>query len=180
MADVSAIFGILLMLAIVFPGLMFTNWLLFPDKVSQAEAVLRAAHGRAFGVGLGSVSVVLLLSLVLLNAAAGVGQFLGWLLIAAALALASIGAAGLALLMGRQLSLVAGGGLGAVRAFLGGVVALELAAGFPVIGWLLVIPGATLFGLGACVLALFHWSPRPRVSPAESAAAPAGLSPREA
>ena len=170
MADVSAIFGILLMLAIVFPGLMFTVWLLFPEKVSQAEAVLRAARGRAFGVGLGSVAVVVLLALILLNAAAGVGQFLGWLLIAA----------GLALLMGRQLSLVAGGGLGAVRAFLGGVVALELAAGFPVIGWLLVIPGATLFGLGACVLALFRWSPRPRVSPAESAAAPAGLSPREA
>jgi hypothetical protein len=180
MADVSAIFGILLMLAIVFPGLMFTVWLIFPEKVSQAEAILRAARGRAFGVGLGSVAVVLLLSLILLNAAVGAAQFLGWLLIAAGLALASIGAAGLALLMGRQLSLVAGGGLGAVRAFLGGVVALELAAGFPVIGWLLVIPGATLFGLGACMLALFHWSPRERSSPADSAAAAASLSPREA
>ena len=179
MADVSAIFGILLMLAIVFPGLMFTVWLLFPEKVSQAEVILRAARGRAFGVGLGSLAVVLLLSLILLNAAAGAGQFLGWLLIAAGLALASIGAAGLALLMGRQLSLVAGGSLGAVRAFLGGVVALELAAAFPVIGWFLVIPAATLFGLGASVLALFRWSPR--VQPATSnAAAPAGLSPSEA
>jgi len=65
--------------------------------------------------------------------------------------MASIGASGLALLMGRPAQLVAGGGLGAARAFLGGVVALELAAAFPVIGWLLVIPGATLLGLGAAV-----------------------------
>jgi len=113
MADVSAIFGILLLLAMVFPGLRLTVWRIFPDRVSQAEAILRAARGRAFGVGLGSLAVDLHLSLVLLSAAAGVGQFLGGMLIAAGLRLASIGAAGLALLMGRQLSLVAGGGLGA-------------------------------------------------------------------
>jgi hypothetical protein len=179
MADVSAIFGILLMLAIVFPGLMFTVWLLFPEKVSHSESILRGARGRSLGVGIAALAVVLLPVLILLNAAAGVGQFLGWLMIAAALAMASIGASGLALLMGRQLSLVAGGGLGAARAFLGGVVALELAAAFPVIGWLLVIPGATLLGLGAAVLALFHWSPRPTPSPAGMASA-ASISPREA
>ncbi|MCJ7512729.1 MAG: hypothetical protein MUO23_07130 [Anaerolineales bacterium] len=44
MADVSAIFGILLVLAIVFPGLMFTVWLLFPDKVAQEEVLLRVGR----------------------------------------------------------------------------------------------------------------------------------------
>lgn len=179
MADVSAIFGVLLMLAIVFPGLMFTVWLLFPERVSQAEAILGGGRGRSFAAGLGSLAIVMLPVLLLLNAAAGVGQLIGWLLIAAALGLASTGAAGLALLMGRQLSLVAGGGLGAARAFLGGVVALELAAAFPVIGWLLVIPGATLLGLGASVLALFRWSPRPDPSPAGMAST-TGITPREA
>jgi len=111
MADVSAIFGILLLLAIVFPGLMFTVWLLFPERVTQAEAILRNARGRSFAAGLGSLAVVLIP--VLLNSAAGVGQLIGWLLTAAGLGLASTGTAGLALLMGRQPSLVAGGGLGA-------------------------------------------------------------------
>jgi hypothetical protein len=180
MADVSAIFGILLMLAIVFPGLMFTVWLLFPDKVSQAEMVLGGAKWRALGVGILSLAVLLAPVMVLLNAPAGGGQFLGWALIAASLTLASVGAAGIGLRMGRQLSLIAGGGMSTIRSFLGGVVALELAAAFPVIGWFLVIPGATLFGLGAAVLAMFRWSPRVQPAPAAGSALASSLSPREA
>jgi hypothetical protein len=158
MADVSAIFGVLLMLAIVFPGLLFTAWLLFPQRVSLAETVLRVAKWRALGTGVLALAIVLVPALVLLNAPGSVGQFLGWVFIAGALALASVGAAGLGLLLGAQLNIIGGGTMNPLRAFLGGAVALELAAAFPVIGWFLIIPGATLFGLGAAVLALFRWS----------------------
>jgi hypothetical protein len=44
-----------------------------------------------------------------------------------------------------------------------GAVALELAAVFPLIGWVIVIPLAIVTSLGATVFALLHWMPR--VSP---------------
>jgi hypothetical protein len=179
MADVSAIFGIMLALAIVFPGLLFTVWLLFPHKVSQSEVVLRLAKWRALGVGILALAIVLAPAMILLNAPGGVGQLLGWVLIAGALSLASVGAAGLTLRMGAQLNVAGAGNVSPLRAFLGGAVALELAAAFPVIGWFLVIPAATLFGLGAAVLALFRWSPAGEATPASSPARPS-LAGREA
>src|SRR4030067_1063797 len=76
-------------------------------------------------------------------------KFLGLLLTVLALGLASLGAAGVAALLGNRLSERAGGGHSPFTGFLRGALALELAAAFPFIGWLLTIPVVTLVSLGA-------------------------------
>jgi len=164
MADVSAIFGILLALGIVFPGLLTAWWLLFPATVERAR--LRLDHSPWSCFWLGGVATALLVVpiVVLLALPIGPAKLAGWGLIFLALTFASLGAAGLAAKM--ALRLQARGENSAVTAgvvtpgaFARAAIALELAAAFPVVGWFIFIPLAIVTSLGATVFALLRWVP---------------------
>lgn len=159
MADVFMIFGILLALGIMFPGMLTAWWLLFPTTVERARLRLDRTPWTCFWLG-GIVIIVLAIPIAILMALpSGLTKFMGASLLTGALALAGLGAAGLAAKMAEQLTRRTGDRFSPVGAFVRGAVALELAAAFPFIGWFVVIPLATVASLGATAFALFRWMP---------------------
>lgn len=160
MANITAVFGILLTLGIVFPGLLTAWWLLFPTTVERARLRLDRTPWRCFWLGGIVTAVIAIPTVILLALPFGPAKFLGWIVIVAALAIASLGAAGLAAKMGERLTARSNGNLSPAGAFVRGALALELAAAFPILGWFLVIPLAIVTALGATVFALLHWMPR--------------------
>jgi hypothetical protein len=158
MADVQAIFGALLALGIIFPGMLTAWWLLFPTTVERARLRLEQTPWRCFWLG-GILSIVLAIPIAtLLALPSGAATFIGASLLAVTLVLASLGATGLAAKMGEQLARRANG-LSPAGAFVRGAVALELAAAFPILGWFIVIPLTIVTALGATAFALLHWMP---------------------
>ncbi len=165
MADISAVFGILLTLGIVFPGLLTAWWLLFPAAVDRARTRLELTPWRCFWLGGVATALLVVPVVVLLALPYGPAKLAGWVLMLSALAVASLGAAGLAARMGERLQ-----GLSPtqtpVGAFVRGAVALELAAAFPVVGWFFFIPLTLVTVLGATIFALLRWSPGTARAPA--------------
>ena len=100
--------------------------------------------------------------IILLNLPWGGFQALGIAAIFLLMAITSLGAAGLAGLMGQRLQTL---GLNAsdAGATVRGAVAMELAAVFPIIGWFIFIPVAFVISLGATAFALIGWTSRPKI-----------------
>jgi hypothetical protein len=172
MADVSAIFGILIIFGLAFPGLLMAWWLLFPATVARAGLRLDKTPGQCFGLGL-LLTVVLAVPLVILLALPfGPAKFLGWMGIAVALTVSSLGAAGIVAKMGERLAQKST--VSPAVAFLQAAFALEMAVFFPLLGWLLVFPLVVITALGATAFALLRWMPRvapvPAATPGEAAA----------
>jgi uncharacterized membrane protein YhaH (DUF805 family) len=169
MGDVFAIFGGLLAIGIALPGLLLAWSLILPATVERARGRLQGAPWRCFWIGLAGLLASGVPVAVLLNIPAGPIKFVGWVALFVLLALASVGAAGLAALMGQRLRDV-GMSASAPGALLRGAIALELAAAFPLIGWFVVIPIATICVFGAALLALIGRGPRtaPDLQPAMS------------
>ena len=164
MADVYAIFGTLLALGIVFPGMLTAWWLLFPNVVDRASQRVVATPWRSFGLG-GLMSVLLAVPIVVLLALPfSLAKFVGAILLLSALTFASLGAAGIAGAMARQwLARVQFGSPGPSH-FVRAAVALELAAAFPLLGWLLIIPVTILVSLGAATFGALGWQPKVKTS----------------
>lgn len=162
LGDVLLFFGILLALGIALPGLLLAWTLLFPATIERARHHIQTTPWRCGAVGLAWLLVGSLVIAILLGAPSGVTKLLGWLLLFAMLAQASLGAAGIAALMGQRMR-QAGMQTSASGALLRGAIALELAVIVPLIGWFIVLPLATICALGAASLALRR---RPRVAAA--------------
>jgi hypothetical protein len=158
MADVSAIFGILLSLGIVFPGLLTAWWLMFPATVERARLRLDRTPWQCFWLGGVAGAGLVIPIAVLLALRLGPARLAGWGLISLVLAVASLGAAGLAAKMAHPLQQDGGNRLGS---FVRAAVALELAAAFPFLGWLIVVPLTIVTTLGAAIFALLRWTPAP-------------------
>jgi hypothetical protein len=171
MSDVSAIFGILITLGIAFPGMLTAWWLLFPSTIERARQRIDATPWSCWWLGLAMTLVVVTPILILASLPFGPAKFVGWTLAVTVLGLSGLGAAGLVAIMGREINRTSSN-VSAVGAFVRGAVALELAAVFPVIGWFLVIPLATITCLGATGFALLHWMPRRKEQVTASVAAP--------
>lgn len=166
MSDVYLGFGILLSLGLVFPGLIFTWWLLFPGPAARAEVRLAQAPGRTFLMGLLLSLTITITVLVLVSLPLPGARVLAAALVLGALAVAAVGAAGLVNWMAQRLQARSHSALSPAAAFLRAVVALELAAAFPFVGWFLFIPLCLIFCLGAAGLALLRRSqPLPAEQP---------------
>ncbi len=159
MADVQMIFGILLFLGVAFPGMLTAYWLLFPATVERAQHRLDTTPWKSFWFGAVLLFILAIPVGVIFSAGGGVGQFLGWVLVAATLTVSAVGAAGIAAKMGVLLSRRSND-ISSVAAFVRGAIALELAAVFPLVGWFIVIPLAIVASLGATAFALLRWMPR--------------------
>jgi hypothetical protein len=155
MADVYAVFGTLFALGFAYPGLLAAWRLMFPEFVERAQRQIQDYTWRAFGFGTGIGVPVILAVVLMISIPAPILRFIGIVLAVFSLSIASIGAAGLASLMGARLNEGSGGGCSLPGAQVRGAVALELASIFPLIGWLLIFPFGTLMSFGAGVHALF-------------------------
>lgn len=159
MADVYAVFGSLLALGIAFPGMLIAWRVLFPGLTQRAG--IRLEHNPWKSLALGVTMLVPLALVLAITFASSFGpvRLIGGMLVIGSLSFASLGASGLAGLMGRRIAELSGHRLSTGAGFVRGALALELAAAFPVIGWLLVIPAVTIGGLGAAGFALLGWMP---------------------
>ncbi len=165
MADVSAIFGLLLMSGLAFPGMLTTWWLLFPNVVERAQTRLERTPWRTFWMGIAGLIIFAVPIGILLALPFGPANFFGWIGIFAALTFASLGAAGVAARMGIRLTRQAQDSQPDTAAFVRGAVAFELAAAFPLLGWFIVIPLGVTVSLGAAIFAVLRWQPKPASQP---------------
>lgn len=158
MADISAIFFILLILGIAFPAMLTAWWLLFPSIVARSQLRVEKTPTHTFWMGLIIVIALAIPIVILLALPFGPAKFIGWVLLAASLSLSSIGSAGIAAHLANRLALQSN--VSAPGAFIRGAVLLELAAFFPVIGWLFLWPLFLITAFGATGFALLNWLPR--------------------
>jgi hypothetical protein len=170
MADISAIFFILLILGVAFPAMLTAGWLLFPSVVARSQVRVERTLTRTFWMGLIIVIALGIPIVILLALPFGPAKFLGWILLAASLALSSIGSAGIAAHLADRLAQQSS--LAGLSAFVRGAVLLELAAFFPVIGWFFLWPLLIITAFGATGYALLNWMPREKtqVSPSTASA----------
>ena len=159
MADISAIFFILLIVSIAFPSMLTVWWLLFPSIVARAQTRVEKTLARTFWLGLVIVIALTIPIVILLALPFGPAKFLGWILLAASLAVSSIGSAGIAAHLGERMKQT-GNNYSPLSAFLRGSIVLELAAFFPVLGWFFLWPLALITAFGATGFALLNWMPR--------------------
>ena len=159
MADISAIFFILLIISVAFPAMLSAWWLLFPALITRAQTRIEKSLARSFWLGLVIVIALTIPIVILLALPFGPAKFIGWILIAASLALSSIGSAGIAAHLGERMK-QAGNNYTSLSAFVRGSVVLELAAFFPVLGWFFLMPLALITAFGATGFALLNWLPR--------------------
>jgi len=159
MADISAIFFILLIVSIAFPSMLTVWWLLFPSIVARAQTRVEKTLARTFWLGLVIVIALTIPIVILLALPFGPAKFLGWILLAASLAVSSIGSAGIAAHLGERMKQT-GNNYSPLSAFLRGSIVLELAAFFPVLGWFYLWPLALITAFGATGFALLNWMPR--------------------
>jgi len=159
MSDVLAVFFILLLFGVAFPGLLSAWWLIFPSTVERARQRLDSTLWSCFWLGLALLVLVLIPVLILLALPVGPAKFMGWSLAFLALAINGLGAAGLAGKMGAEL-LKRSAASSSAGAFVRGAVALELACAFPIIGWAIFFPFSVMLSLGATAFALLGWMPR--------------------
>ncbi len=164
MADVYAVFGTLLALGIAFPGLLTGFWLMFPTAVGRAQERLERTPYRSLFFGLGAVIATALIVSLLSAVPVGAFKFAGAVLSFVALAVATVGAAGVACSMAARLQRMTGGLSSGIGAFVRSAVALELAAGFPLVGWFVVLPACLIVAYGAGLFSLLRWMPRPRLA----------------
>ena len=159
MADISAAFFILLIISVAFPCMLAAWWLLFPSLITRAQTRVEKSLASSFWLGLVTLIVVTIPIVILLSLPIGPAKFAGWILLAASLALSSIGSAGIAAHLAEQMKR-AGNGFTSLGGFIRGAVILELAAFFPVLGWFFLWPLALITALGATTFALLNWMPR--------------------
>ncbi len=158
MADITAIFFILILVGIAYPALLTAWWLLFPSTVERARLRLERTPMQSFWLGGIALAAFLLPILILLNLPSGFFKFLGWIFIAVMLVFSSLGAAGLAARFADRLNRL--GSFSPLGAFIRGAVILELASFFPVLGWFVFLPLAIVTTLGASAFALLRWMPK--------------------
>lgn len=155
--DITALFATLAALGVVFPGLLVAWLLLMPNVVERARARATRAPWKSLVLGV-ILLVVAGIPIAALNAAAGPLQFIGIVSAFLVLTVVSVGAAGVAAMMGERLR---GQGVNATApgALVRGAVALEFALVFPLVGWFIVLPLTALVSLGAAVPALVPGRP---------------------
>ena len=171
MADISAIFFILLVISIAFPSMLAAWWLLFPALIARAQTRVEKTLARSFWLGLVIVIVVTIPIVVLMALPFGPAKFLGWILLAVALAFSSIGSAGIAAHLGERMK-QAGNNYRSLNAFIRGAVIPELATFFPVLGWFFIWPVALITAFGATGFALLNWMPREKTQISSVTASP--------
>lgn len=149
MANVITIFGILISFGVSYPALLTFVWLMWPDDVNRSRDCLQASIARCFWAGLTIVGICATGIAALFVSASGIAQLLGWVVLILLLALSCRGASALVLHLAQRTTTQP-----SASYFLRHALLIELAAAFPVIGWVTILPFALCSGVGATWLAL--------------------------
>lgn len=161
MSDMLAIILILVLLGCAYPALLSTLRVLFPRPVSSNQARIERQPWRCLWSGLLAAVAIALPAIILINLPLGLLKFMGWSLIGLGLGLSVFGAAGLAGLMASRIQAASPGTSAEFGAFVRAGVMIELAAIFPLLGWLVFFPISLLISLGAALLTWLRGAPAP-------------------
>jgi hypothetical protein len=170
MADISAIFFILLILGIAFPAMLTAWWLLFPSLIARAQTRVEKTPMPTFWMGFLILIGVAVPVVILFALPFGPAKFVGWILLAASLALSSIGSAGIAAHLADRLTQHSS--MTQLSGFIRGAVLLELAAFFPMIGWFFLWPLLLITAFGATAFAILNWTPREKMQISSATTSP--------
>lgn len=169
MSDVIAIFNLLLITGLAFPGMLTTWSLLFPNLIERARKRVERTPWTTFWMGVAATILFAIPIAILLAMPFAPAKFFGWVGIFLALTFASFGAAGIAAQMGTRISARltrrAKPDISEFAAFVWGAVAFELAAVFPILGWFVIIPLGIITSMGASLFAMLNWMPKAQVRP---------------
>lgn len=159
MADVYIVVFTVIGILISFPGLAAALNLLLP-RATEA-AYLRLAHtpGRTFVVGLPVTGLFSLFIIITANINFGPVKAMAFIAALIMMGFGALGAAGMARLMGERIDMISQNGK-PMRNLVLGAVFLELAALFPIIGWFLFLPIASVITIGAASFGLIGWAPK--------------------
>jgi hypothetical protein len=171
MADISAIFFILLIIAVAFPAMLTAWWLLFPNLISRAQMRVEKSLSGTFWFGLVIVIALTIPIVILFALPFGPAKAFGWILLAVSLALSTVGSAGIAAHLGERIKNTSKD-MTSLGTFIRGAIVLELAAFFPAIGWLFFWPIAIITAFGATGFALLNWMPREKSQIASATTSP--------
>ena len=170
MADISAIFFILLIIGTAFPAMLTAWWLLFPNLIYRAQTRIEKSLVSSFWLGLILLLILTIPIFILLSLPVRPAKLIGWILLGASLTVSSIGSAGIAAHLGTRLTQQSN--FSSLSGFIRGAVILELAAFFPVIGWVFIWIPMLITAFGATAFALLNWMPREKASISSATASP--------
>jgi hypothetical protein len=154
MSESLSALGGLIVLGLSYLGLLTAAWLLFPERVEQARVKIIEKPWRYLWIGLLTALIGVIPGAFLILIPSPLTRILGLAWVAVLLGFASLGSAGIAAELGLRVNWKNDGAHPSLNAFLRGALIWELAAIFPLIGWLLVIPLGTLISFGAMVSTL--------------------------
>ena len=170
MADISAIFFILLILGIAFPAVLIAWWLLFPALTVRAQMRIEKSLASSFWLGLITVLVLGIPIFILLALPFGPAKLIGWIGLGASLTVSSIGSAGIAAHLGERLARHSN--VSPLSGFVRGAVILELAAFFPIVGWVFIWIPMLIAAFGATTFAVLNWMPREKTQISSAISSP--------
>lgn len=155
MADVYTVTFSIIGILISLPALLAALTLLLPQLTQQIETRLREHPKRSFVLGVPVTAVFALWIAITANAGSGVVRATAFIAAFAGMGLGTLGAAGLARLLGARLAPLSGP-KSEITHLLRGAVVYELACLFPIVGWFLFAPLAGITLLGAATSALLR------------------------
>ena len=162
MVDVYIVVYSLLGMLICLPALLLALNLLMPQVTRRIETRLEQTLGKSFFLGV-PVTAVFLLWIAITANIPGLGQASAFLVAFIGMGLGTVGAAGMARLLAKRVTLLASPSSDVLN-LLRGAVTYELACLFPIVGWFLFAPVVGITVLGAATFGLLGWLPRRAVS----------------
>ncbi len=163
MADVYIVTFSVIGILISFPGLAAALNLLLPATTERAYQRLAQTPVKSLILGLPITFAIIVWVLITANIPFGPVQFLAFVGAMIGMGLNSIGAAGLARLMGERIGDLTGTGTDLLNLIRGAVI-YELACLFPLVGWFVLFPILVIMTVGAASFAMLRWVPRPKAA----------------
>jgi hypothetical protein len=162
MTDVYIVVFTLAGVLISLPALLVALNLLLPKVTANTAERLAKTPGRSFVLGVPVTAAFLLWIAVTSQVPFGPIRATAFLGAVAGMGLGTLGAAGMARVLGQRLKPLSGPA-SALSDLIRGALLYELACLFPIVGWFLFIPLAGVTVIGAAVFGLLGWLPRPQV-----------------
>lgn len=151
--DVFAVIASVIAICVSAWGLFMGMALLFQRRSQQACRIVQVAPWRSLLFGLGLLFTVGLMSAVLLYVPNPIVKFMGWSGIMALLAIASLGASGIAQMIAGRIQKIESG-ISGFSALSKGSAILVISGLVPLFGWFVFAPLTLLVSMGVGVQAL--------------------------
>jgi hypothetical protein len=159
-ADILMWFLLIAGTYIVINGYWLTTQGLFPEFVDRCRERIRRAPLQSLLFGLGGTVPTVILGVALFRAASPALKFAGATVLLLLILIGLMGSAGLAAQVGAGLGAVPDDRPSWRRVWRGGLV-LGLTFILPLIGWLLILPGTLIVGVGATLQSFRRVRPTP-------------------